>query len=372
MENINIFTRIYDELSLVLNKAISEEIFPGAVMGITLFSDAVKESCFFSFGCIEYSGRAIKKKIFFDLASLTKPLATSLAVMSLLKNKKISLDDSLADLVEIDMPINKKSIKLKHLLNHCSGLPAYKPYFQELAAMDEGSKNIFLVKKILAEEPVYKTGSRQLYSDLGFMLIGEIIEKRAGCRLDEYVRQKIYKPMELDNMLFFNYGNTKRKGVEYAPTEECGWRKKLLCGQVHDDNAYAVGGVAGQAGLFGNIYGLVGIINYLVDIIGGRKKHPNINKNDLINFTKKQNDKGTFGLGFDTPSQENSSSGRFFSKKSFGHLGFTGTSFWVDLQIDISIALLTNRVNPDRNNNKIKDFRPRFHDTIMRLAGKGL
>lgn len=371
MENKKIFSRIYEELAHVFSEAINDKIFPGAVVGITLFYDARKESSFFSFGGIKYGGQPMRKNVFFDLASLTKPLATTLGILSLIKNREICLDDYLSDLVEKDMPDDKKLIKLKHLLNHSSGLPAYKPYFQELRTIDKKNRKDFLSKKLVAEQTVFKEGSKQLYSDLDFMYLGEIIEKKAGCRLDEYIRQRIYKPMGLENMLFFNYGNKQTKGVKYAPTEKCGWRKKLLCGQVHDDNAYAVGGVAGQAGLFGNIYGVVGITNYLVDLIEGREKHPNIDVKDLINFIKKQNKKGSFGLGFDTPSLENSSTGNFFSKNSFGHLGFTGTSFWVDLKKGISIVLLTNRVHPDRDNNKIKDFRPRFHDIVMKLAGKG-
>ena len=112
-------------------------------------------------------------------------------------------------------------------------------------------------------------------------------------------------------------------------------------------------------------HAIVDLVNFLVDVIKGKKEHPNFNKKDLVRAVKKQSEIGTFGLGFDTPSKEFSSSGKHFSKNSFGHLGFTGTSFWVDMEKNISIVLLSNRTHPDRDNNKLKKLRPLLHDIIM-------
>jgi len=364
MENKEFFLKIYTELECLFKQSIKEEIFPGAVVGISVFSGSKKEIFLASFGSATYDGLPLSKEIFYDLASLTKPLATTLAVISLLKNKILDLQDTLSDLLEIELPKDKKNIKLIHLLGHCSGLPAYRPYFKDLAGKKK-YRGSAVIKKIMAEKMAYKTGESQLYSDLGFMLIGEIIKKKTSLRLDEYVNKKIYKPMGIDKLLFFNFNNKIKKGVNYAPTELCNWRKKLLYGQVHDDNAFTMQGVAGHAGMFGNIYGVTALVNYLIDIIEGRKDHPDINREYLNKFIKKNNNE-YFGLGFDTPSSENSSSGHYFSEKSFGHLGFTGTSFWVDLEKKISIVLLTNRVHPDRKNEKIRKFRPVFHDLIMK------
>ncbi len=336
-------------------------------MGISLFSDSKKDYFFSSFGSIDYGGVPLKKDVFYDLASLTKPLSTTLAVLSLIENRRVSLEDTLSCFFET-LPKDKKFIKIKHLLGHCSGLAAYQPYFKELINSGNAKKDI--IEKIIIEKLAYKTGEKEVYSDLGFILLGDIIEKLTSVRLDDYVTQQIYEPMALsDEHLFFNFNNREKIGVNCAPTEYCSWRKKVICGQVHDDNAYVLGGVAGHAGLFGNVYGVSSLVNFLIDIIEGKKIHPNIKKETLKRCIKRF-DRGSFGLGFDTPSSENSSSGHFFSKKSFGHLGFTGTSFWVDMEQKISIILLTNRVHTDRQNNKIKIFRPVFHDTIMKLVGK--
>ncbi len=364
MENKEFFLKIYTELEWLFKQSIKEKFFPGAVVGISIFSGTKKEIFLAAFGSVEYDGLPLSKEIFYDLASLTKPLATTLAVISLLKNKILDLQDTLPDLLEIELPKDKKNIKIIHLLGHCSGLPAYRPYFKDLAGKKKYSGSA-MIKKIMDENLTYKTGKRQLYSDLGFMLIGEIIKKKTSLRLDEYVNKKIYEPMGIDKLLFFNFDNKIRKGVNFAPTELCNWRKKLLYGQVHDDNAFMMQGVAGHAGMFGNVYGVTALVNYLIDIIEGKKDHPNINREDLNTFIKKNKKNESFGLGFDTPSSENSSSGHCFSDKSFGHLGFTGTSFWVDLEKKISIVLLTNRVHPDRENEKIRKLRPIFHDLIM-------
>ncbi|HFQ82235.1 MAG TPA: serine hydrolase, partial [Desulfobacterales bacterium] len=254
------------------------------------------------------------------------------------------------------------SITLRQLLNHGSGLPAHRPYYRE----NNNQGKQYIIDKILHEKLVYQPGTKQIYSDLGFMIIGEIVAVKSGMRLEEYVSKFIYKPLALNNLLFFD---PNKKDVIYAPTEQCPWRHKLLRGEVDDDNAWAFK-VGGHAGLFGNIYGVTGIINYFIDIINGKIKSSLIDRNDLQKFVKKDSNRGSFALGFDTPDPEKSSSGKYFSNYSFGHLGFTGTSFWVDLEKGVSIVLLTNRVCPDRNNNNIREFRPLFHDTIMKVINR--
>ncbi len=361
MENLNIFTRIYEDLGLLFKKACNERIFPGAVASVTIENQEKKYSFFLSSGNLTYKKKEIMSRdVFFDLASLTKPLAAVPAVLSLLKKKIISLDDCLTDLLTIQVPDDKKNITLRQLLNHTSGLPAHRPYYQDLK---NNKKKQGVIDKILCEKLVYSIGTEQIYSDLGFMLIGEIVAEKSGLNFEEYVSKTIYQPLSLNNLLFFS---NKNKNIIYAPTEQCPWGYKLLKGEVHDDNARFFG-VSGHAGLFGNIYGVTRLINYFVDIINGKIKSPFIDQNCLKQFIKKDDDQGSFVLGFDTPSPGKSSSGKYFSSNSFGHLGFTGTSFWVDLIKGVSIVLLSNRVYPRRDNNKIREFRPLFYDTIMKL-----
>lgn len=360
MENLNIFTRIYDDLRPIFKEACDGKIFPGAVVSITVEKKEKKYSFLLAFGNLTYEKKEIMSRdVFFDLASLTKPLATVPAVLSMLKKKMISLDDRLPDLLGRQIPVDKKNITLRHLLNHCSGLPAHKPYYRELKSFNHDKGHI--VDKIIHEKLEYPTGTEQIYSDLGFMLIGEIVALKTGMKLGEYVSKVIYEPLSLNNLLSFN----KKKNIIYAPTEQCPRRHKMLRGEVHDDNARAFG-LEGHAGLFGNIYGVTRLINYFIDIINGKTNSPFIDRDDLKNFIKKDGNRGSFTLGFDTPSPGKSSSGKCFSNYSFGHLGFTGTSFWVDIVKGVSIVLLTNRVCPNRNNDKIREFRPLFHDTIMK------
>ncbi|MFW8599951.1 serine hydrolase domain-containing protein [Desulfobacterota bacterium M19] len=361
MENLNIFTRIYEDLEPLFEEACKERIFPGAVASITIEDQEKKYSFFLASGSLSYKKKEIMNlNVFFDLASLTKPLATVPAVLSLLNKKIISLDDCLTDLLNRQVPADKNKITLRQLLNHSSGLPAYRPYYQDLKNNQEKQS---IIDKILCEELVYPPGTEQIYSDLGFMIIGEIVTERTGLNFEKYVSKTIYQPLFLDNLLFFH---NKDKNIIYAPTEQCPWGHKMLKGKVHDDNARFFG-VSGHAGLFGNIYGVTGLINYFVDIINGKIKPPFIDRNCLKQFIKKDGDRGSFALGFDTPSPGKSSSGKYFSSNSFGHLGFTGTSFWVDLTKGVSIVLLSNRVYPRRDNDKIRKFRPLFHDTIMNI-----
>jgi CubicO group peptidase (beta-lactamase class C family) len=357
--------RIAIKLEGLVKKAIENKVFPGCTIGISTFSKKKRETAFFSFGSIDYSAGVNDTFTFYDIASLTKPLATTLAVLILIHKNILNFHSPLEDLLETAVPRDKKKITLYSLLNHSSGLTGYWPFYKEMVSGDYEKNNSEIVKKILSSPLEYETSQKQIYSDLGFLLLGKIIEKKAG-PLDEFSRKYIYKPMGMEKNIFFNTNNFPPTDSVFAPTENCAWRKKTLCGQVHDDNAYVLGGVCGHAGLFANIYGVTDLVTALVDIIKGRKEFSVINRDDLLNCVRRQSDIGSWGLGFDTPSGF-SSSGRYFSKSSFGHLGFSGTSFWVDLERDISVVLLTNRIHPNRDNQRIRNFRPVFHDLVMGL-----
>lgn len=359
---------LVEKLNYFLINSVKNKVFPGGVVSISFFSGKIRENIFFPFGNINYSNKEkTDLSVFYDLASLTKPLATTLSILALLNNNTFTLDSKIEELLETDVPRDKKDITLASLLNHSSGLAAYKPFYKEFREEYSYKKRCSeVVEKIINEPLEYELGSKQVYSDLGFILLGIIVEKKVHMSLAEFAEKNIYEPLGIAKNIFFNWKRYSSKKKVYAPTEDCKWRKKIICGQVHDDNAFGLGGVCGHAGLFADIFGVSDLVNVLIDIIKGRKKTGCIKREELQNCVTRQSDKGSWGLGFDTPSLE-SSSGRFFSKNSFGHLGFTGTSFWADLEKDISIVLLTNRVHPDRENIKIKKFRPVFHDLIMSL-----
>lgn len=201
------------------------------------------------------------------------------------------------------------------------------------------------------------------------VLLGRIIEKKTGQPQHEYLNEKVMKPLGLDKgILFFPVGRKSDtgSGESFAATENCGWRKKVLCGEVHDDNAYTLNGVAGHAGLFGNMESLLTLTTFLLDQWRHGATHPSYSNETLREFFKRQTwiPESTWALGFDTPAEKGSSAGQYLSRESVGHLGFTGTSFWIDPQKELVVVLLTNRVHPSRENNAIRSFRPLFHNTV--------
>ena len=360
--------KIAEKMEELVKKAIENKVFPGCTIGISTFFEEKRETTFHSFGSLDYGDGKNDTLTLYDLASLTKPLSTTLSILTLINKNIIKYESLLEDLLETTVPRDKKNINLYSLLNHSSGLAAYQPFYKKMVKGNFIKNNSEIVGKILSLPLEYETLKKQVYSDLGFILLGKIVEKK-GKPLDKFSRTYIYKPLGIDKSIFFNGSNLQKMDGVFAPTEKCKRRKKTICGQVHDDNAYALGGVCGHAGLFANIHGVTNLVTALVDAIKGRKDFKVIDREDLLKSVKRQSEIGSWGLGFDTPSEQ-SSSGRFFSKSSFGHLGFTGTSFWTDLERDISIVLLTNRTYPSRDNNKIRKFRPVFHDLIMGLLLK--
>jgi len=344
----------------MMKRAVAEKVFPGGVLlvskdGRVLFSRAYGRSNVFS-------GRAMTKETVFDLASLTKPLATTLAVMKLIEAGRLDLDQTIGSYLPCPEGTGKNSIRIRHLLYHNSGLPGYRPYFRTLAGLPFGMRETRLREFLIREPLESRVGDRVRYSDLGFMLLRWIVEEVSMVRLDRFVAEKIYNPLGLSDLFFVDRTmDPPRK--RYAATEKCPWRNQVMEGVVHDDNAYVIGGIAGHAGLFGTAVDLHRLVDELMWTYHGR---PSIvfQQQILQKFFRSSYDKERV-LGFDRPSNKGSSAGRFFSCKSVGHLGFTGTSFWMDLERRIIVILLTNRVHPSRDNDLIKVFRPRLHDAVM-------
>jgi CubicO group peptidase (beta-lactamase class C family) len=360
------------DIKKLLEKGIKDEIFPSAAVGISCGLGREKKEITFHCGNATFypQKRLLKKDNFFDLASLTKPLATTMAILCLIKDNKIEIEEKLSSLIEKKIGGEKNKITTRHLLSHSSGFPAHREYFKILKKRPFNKNNDFVEKLILEEALEYKPGTLSLYSDLGFILLGRIIEKKVECSLEKYVEEKVLKPLGMEKNIFYNPLNGVKKNHNktlFTATENCPWRKKVLCGEVHDDNCYTLGGVTGHSGLFGNIKGVLAYTGVILEMWKGVAKHPNINNEDLgVFLTRQQQIPGSsWALGFDTPAITESSSGNYLSKKSVGHLGFTGTSFWIDPEKNVVIVLLTNRVHPSRENTKIKQFRPNFHDRIM-------
>ncbi len=347
-----------------MEAGIRNNVFPG---GVLLASKAGRVVFFKAYGYADtFPRRKMTEDTVFDLASLTKPLAVAPAVIRLVQEDRIQLDQRVSTFISEFATTDKKDITVRELLAHTSGLPDYMPYYLEVGngPFPEKQKRL---RALLLQTPLKNpSGKTMEYSDVGFMLLNWIIERVAQMRLDEYVEKAIYAPLNLDvqNGLFFI--NLSREPVikEFAATEYCPWREMALCGRVHDENAYAAGGVEGHAGLFGNAETIFRLLSAFLSIYHKDDK-PEVFRRELLRLFLTRHDSTQRALGFDTPSETNSSSGKYFSKESVGHLGFTGTSFWMDLARSIIVILLTNRVHPSRKNEEIRRFRPELHNAVM-------
>lgn len=313
-----------------------------------------------------WAGRMENKKVdentIFDLASLTKPLATTLLVMKLIKEGKLSLSDTLRDFFS-GLKKEKEEIDIAALLSHSAGFMAHEEYFQTLSSTEE------IYPAILHSDLVYQPGQRSLYSDLGFILLGRIVEIVGGRSLFSQTAQ-MYQNLSLKGCLSYLPGVENKKKI--CPCQMSDWRGRIVSGEVSDDNCHFMGSIAGHAGLFGDIMGVGSICRTLLDVWQERRVVGFLDKETLELFFKRRNIPGSsWGLGFDHPDMEDSSAGKSLSKNSVGHLGFTGTSFWIDPDHDAAIILLTNRVHPDPENWRIKEFRPFFHDRVMEIFFQG-
>ena len=356
----------------LLEKGVSESIFPGAVLfaahhgEVVLFEEAGYRS-------LKPYKRIISRDTIFDLASLTKPLATTMAVMKLFDNSDILLDQPIGNILHEDVPKDKIGLTPRLLLCHCSGLANWEPFYSKIIQYPLNNRKK-MVRRIIMDLPlVSMPGESALYSDLGFIILEWIIEELTGIPLHLFLDRHFYGPLSLKRTFLCDIENhCIFDQDQFASTEDCMWRGKILQGLVHDENAYSLGGYSGHAGLFGTAEDIYVILNMLRNHFYN-KSNAFLRPETVTEFFTRQEiaEDSTWALGWDTPSEENSSAGKYFSRNSIGHLGFTGTSIWMDLEKDVIVILLTNRVHPTRTNEKIKLFRPVIHDRIMEYIGAG-
>jgi len=297
----------------------------------------------------------------FDLASLTKPLVTSLSILSLVKNGSIALTDKLSTYLKLT-GVGAEKITIEHLLEHTAGLPAHHEYFRSLIALSEDVRAKAILDSIQQEKLFTRPGTTELYSDLGFILLGKLVEKMSGDTLSEYWQREIIGPLGLENGLYFA-AKKDLSGIVFPTTGMCLWSNKELSGIVNDDNCRSMGGVAGHAGLFGTTEGLLDLLHILMQMYGESYSHPSFTFAAVAKILGTTH--GRFVVGFDTPTGVTPSSGKYFSDKTLGHLGFTGTSFWMDCEKKIAVVVLTNRVLCGADLSGIRRFRPAVHDLIM-------
>lgn len=352
------------DLEAIVSEAIKNDVFSAcSVGGLGFVNDKVYHwTRHYGYTDRNERGARVTGRTVYDLASLTKPLVTTLALMALVEQEKVRLEDEMGSFFS-GMSEKAARIRLGMLLSHSSGLPAHRPYHLSLSACHPNERKKAIIQLIGQENIVFPPGSGTLYSDLGFILLGLLVEELSGRSLADFWRDEIAYPMGLQEELFFP-GPEGLGSDLCAVTGVCSWSKRRLCGLVHDDNCRMLGGVAGHAGLFGTAAGVLSLAGHLLLQYRGKNIHPAYTGSTLKKFlTRRQASNWTYG--FDTPSSEASSSGKFFSPGTVGHLGFTGTSFWLDLDQGVGIVLLTNRVLMGDDSTAIRIFRPLLHNTIM-------
>lgn len=359
--------------------AVQQGVFPGAVLLVRQAGQLLHRQAY-GFQSLEPVRSPATLDTIFDLASLTKPLATTLAILLLIKNKKLSLEDRVGQFLPDFADAQKSTVTVRHLLTHASGLPAWRPYFEKIREEEQTRGGGFLGTRQAREwvygqiqhEPLEAApGERAVYSDLGFMLLGAVVEALSGTDFNVFCQANIFQPLDLQTTTFINTETPQAQPLSsgrFAATERCPWRKRVVWGEVHDDNAFAMGGVAGHAGVFSTLDEVDRLVSCLVECHQG--------KNDFLPsgllqecWTRDGRVPGsTWALGWDTPSRQRSSAGTLFSSHAVGHLGFTGTSIWIDLERQLHVVLLTNRIHPSRENTAIRDFRPRLHNAVLQAV----
>ena len=424
-----------DSLDAACRRGVSAGAFPGAVV---LAGNGAGILCHRAYGhrALAPERLPMLPDTVFDLSSLTKPMATTTAMMLLVRDGRVRLDDPACTVIPELGRGARAAVTFRQLLNHTSGLPAWKPYYETvipaslsvipakslprtrygagIQAGRGGETRPFAPPRPLDSGPVSSTGQafrrnddtgvgampattgsfdtawktgiqgrvhdeelvappgrKHLYSDLGFILLGEAIERLSGRPLDRFCEDEIFAPLGLASTFFVDLSGSAaelRPGAAraIAATEDCPWRRKILCGEVHDDNAFAMGGVAGHAGVFSSAPDVHRFLGFLGRCLEDAEPAflPGAVVREFLEAERTLPGQ-THVLGWDTPSPGSSSSGRHFSARTVGHLGFTGTSIWWDLERDVHVVFLTNRVHPSRDNTAIREYRPLVHDAVM-------
>jgi CubicO group peptidase (beta-lactamase class C family) len=343
-----------DSVRAILRRAIADSAFPGAIAVVGTHAGPLVTV---AAGHLDWSpSPRPTMRTLWDLASLTKVVGMTSAMMQLVEQGKVDLDAPVQRYLPDWTGLNKEKVTVRHLITHQSGLPAFKQYFKVNASPDSTLKLFFVTP--LDTLP----GVRMVYSDIGAILLGKIIERVSGEPLDVYLTRRVFRPLDMRDT---RYRPDRSQLARVAPTEKDPWRGRHLRGEVHDENAAALGGVSAHAGLFGSARDLDRLARAYLD--GGALGKARLAQAATIKQFTTVHD-STFSsraLGWDTPS-ENSSAGHFLKRPAFGHTGFTGTSIWIAPQHDLYVLLLTNRVNPTREHSKIGPVRVAVADAAMR------
>lgn len=337
----------------VIERAVRDGATPGAALAVGRAGRLVRLRGYGHLGW-DPNSPAVTDSTLYDLASLTKAIGTTTVALQLIYEGKLGLEDPISKHLKFWPSKGRQGrIRVRHLLQHTSGLPAGVELWERRGTRD--ARLARLAKLRMTHEP----GKTRVYSDVGMILLGAILEKVAGDRLDKLFAEHLVSPLELNETMFNPLGSFARDRI--APTEYDRDRGSALQGRVHDPNAQALAGVAGHAGLFSSARDLATIAAALLD--AARNRPNGLFETNAFALALNQR---AFGrpLGWDVPTGA-SSAGEYFSMESFGHTGFTGTSIWIDPDQDLFVVLLTNRVHPSATNQRHLALRRDVHDAIQ-------
>jgi beta-glucosidase-like glycosyl hydrolase/CubicO group peptidase (beta-lactamase class C family) len=361
-EEVGINPSAFAAVDSIVGAAIRDSAFPSAVLSVARSGIVVKSEAYGRYD-YSFSSRSVEEGSLYDLASVTKVIATTSAVMRLVDEGKLDLSERVSAYIPQFAQKGKENITVYNLMVHNSGLPAWRRFY------DFCNDANCVLDSVYATPLTWKTGDTAVYSDLGLITMGKVIEKISGAPLNHYCDSVFFKPLGMKNTM---YNPPKNLLDRIVPTEvDTFWKRTGVAvrGRVHDENAATLGGVSGHAGLFSTAGDLTIFLQMLLN--GGTYGGVRFLKEETVKqFTARQSEKSSRGIGWDTKSSDRSFSGRFTSMKTYLHTGFTGTSVVVDPEKNLIIVFLTNRVYPTRSNLKIADVRPKVHDAILQALQK--
>lgn len=384
-----------------IDRAIEKAEMPGAVVYARMpkHDEVIEHFSRHGLAVVRPERIPMARDTIFDLASLTKPMATTTAAMLLVHEGALGLDDPVSKVLPTFSERDKDQVTIRHLLTHSSGLrksgpartkqSAYEGYHNSLLEKERktGERLIgtpaareIVIDRVLRSGLMHEPGEAAVYGDLDMIVLGAAVEAVSHQRLDEFCQQRIFGPLGMQDTFFVRLGDSEpglppalRRRV--AASENCSWRDRVLWGEVHDPNASVMGGVAGHAGLFSTVDDIMTFATTLLDVWHGRS---DVWPQELVKeFTRRQDlpAGSDWALGWDTPTEGVSSSGKYFSRQSVGHLGFTGTSIWIDLEREAVVVLLTNRWHRlraiDPRAVSRFDLRATVHDLILEAFFEG-
>ncbi len=347
-----------DRLVPLLDSAMAAGAAPGAVVAISFHGARY----LYGTGRLALDDpRRPDGNTIYDLASLTKVIATTTLAMQAVNEGRLDLDAPVQRYLPAFRGAGKDRVTIRHLLTHSSGLPADQPLWR----LTPGADSALRLVNAMALDTT--PGARMVYSDIGAIVLGEVVERVLGGRLDRLAAHRIFEPLGMTSTRF---RPPERWLWRVAPTEyDTAWRKRIVRGEVHDEKAAWLGGVAGHAGLFGSARDLLQFGEWLVRTVRTVSTvRPSVSPAVITEFTRRQDlvSGSSRALGWDTPSA-GSSAGTRLGAGAFGHTGFTGTSIWIDPGRELVIVLLSNRVHPTRNNPRMGPLRIAVADAVVRL-----